>query len=52
MTNIEYTQYHQLMKVIDWFMFDLLVLGYVEDPDTGLSFRLPGGQEWSIYIEV
>ena len=40
------------MDVIAWFFFDLLVLGYVEDPDTGLSFRIPGGLEWAVYIEV
>lgn len=40
------------MDVIGWFFFDLLVLGYVEDPDSGLSFRIPGGLHWAIYIEV
>ena len=40
------------MEVIGWFFFDLLILGYVEDPVTGNSFRIPGGLEWAIYIEV
>ena len=40
------------MEVIGWFFFDLLILGYVEDPTTGISFRIPGGLEWAIYIEV
>ena len=42
----------ELMDTIGWFFFNFLVLGYVEDPSTGASFRLPGGQEWAIYIEV
>ena len=40
------------MEVIGWFFFDLLILGYVEDPATGKSFRIPGGLEWAIYVEV
>ena len=40
------------MEVIGWFFFDLLMLGYVEDFKTGLSFRIPGGQAWAIYVEV
>ena len=41
-----------MIEVIGWFFFDLLILGYVEDRDTGLSFRLPGGLDWVIYVEV
>ena len=41
-----------LVETISWFFFDLLVLGYVEDTNTGASFRIPGGLEWAIYIEV
>ena len=44
--------YRRLIEVIGWFFFDLLILGYVEDRDTGLSFRLPGGLDWAIYVEV
>ena len=44
--------YCQLLEVIGWFFFDLLILGYVEDKDTGLSFRLPGELEWFVYVEV
>ena len=40
------------MDSINWFFFDFLILGYVEDPLTGNSFRFPGGLEWSIYVEV
>ncbi|KAL5466954.1 hypothetical protein EMCRGX_G031118 [Ephydatia muelleri] len=48
----EHTLYRRLIEVIGWFFFDLLILGYVEDRDTGLSFRLPGGLDWAIYVEV
>ena len=48
----EHTLYRRLIEVIGWFFFDLLILGYVEDRDTGLSFRLPGGLDWVIYVEV
>ena len=48
----ERERYHQLMDVIGWFFFDLFILGYVEDPNTGKSFRLPGGLKWAVYIEV
>ena len=40
------------MKVINWFFFDLLILGYVEDCKSGLSFRMPRGLTWLVYIEV
>lgn len=42
----------KLIETISWFFFDFLVLGYVEDTNTGASFRLPGGLEWAVYIEV
>jgi hypothetical protein len=48
----ERERYRQLMDVIGWFFFDLFILGYVEDPNTGKSFRLPGGLKWAVYIEV
>ena len=48
----ERCRYRELVELIGWFFFDLFVLGYVEDPNTGLSFRLPGGLQWAIYIEV
>ena len=44
--------YQELWETISWFFFDLLILGYVEDPVTGNSFHIPGGMEWSVYIEV
>ena len=52
MDDSECERYQQLMEVIGWFFFDLLILGYVEDQDTGRSFRIPGGLQWAIYIEV
>ena len=50
--DIERQRYSELVEVIGWFFFDFFILGYVEDPETGLSFRFPGGLAWSIYIEV
>ena len=50
-TDSQY-QYYQLMDSINWFFFDFLILGYVEDPVTGHGFRFPGGLEWSVYVEV
>ena len=44
--------YQQLLQTVDWFFFDLFLLGYVEDPATGQSFRFPGGMAWAVYIEV
>lgn len=51
-TNRRSPTYSALMKSISWFFFDLLILGYVEDRKSGLSFRIPRAQLWSIYIEV
>lgn len=51
-TESEKCCYQELMKVIGWFFFDLLILGYVEDKSTGLTFRLPRGLDWAIYVEV
>ena len=47
-----YDQYMELMEITGWFFFNLLILGYVEDRGTGLSFCIPGGLQWAIYIEV
>ena len=52
MEEEEKDKYHLLKEDIGWFFFDLLILGYVEDPDTGKSFRFPGGLHWAVYIEV
>lgn len=41
-----------LFSEIHWFFFFLFVVGYIEDQSTGLSFRLPGGLQWSVYVEV
>lgn len=37
---------------IGWFFFDLLLLGYVEDASTGMSFCSIDDRELEIYIEV
>ena len=52
MDKREFKRHQELIEVIGWFFFDLLILGYVEDHVTGKSFRIPGGLEWAIYIEV
>ena len=52
MDESERVRYRELMEVIGWFFFDLLVLGYVEDSNTGQSFRIPGSLAWAIYVEV
>jgi len=48
----ERKHYLQLIESINWFFFDLFILGYVEDPVTGQSFRFPGGLRIAIYVEV
>ena len=52
MDKSEDFNYKELMKVVGWFLFNLLLLGCVEDPITGLSFSIPGGMGWRIYVEV
>ena len=52
MDDIEQARHHRLTEVIGWFFFDLLMLGYVEDSDTGLSFHIPRALAWAIYVEV
>lgn len=42
----------ELFDTLGWFFFDFLLLGYVEDPHTGLSFRMPPGFSWNLYLEV
>ena len=44
--------YHELMSKVGWFFFDLLVLGYVEDPSSGKSFHFPANHSWKLFIEV
>ena len=48
----EQEKYKTLISKIGWFFFDLFLFTYVEDYDTGLSFQIPGGLDWSIFIEV
>ena len=38
--------------MLAWFFCKLLLFGYVEDLDTGMAFRLPGGLQWKIFVEV
>lgn len=40
------------MNTLAWFFFKLLVFEYIEDPATGMAFRLPGGHCWKIVVEV
>ena len=48
----ERLNYTKLIETIGWFFSDLFILGYVEDPVTGNSFRFPGGMQWAVYVEV
>ena len=48
----EQLKYKKLMNTLAWFFFKLLVFEYVEDSETGMVFRLPGGHQWRIFIEV
>ena len=45
-------KYEKLMNTLAWFFFRLLVFEYIEDSETGMAFRLSGGQQWKIFIEV
>ena len=51
-TPEEQMKYGKLMNTLAWFFFRLLVFEYIEDSETGMAFRLPGGQQWKIFIEV
>ena len=44
--------YKTLLQMIEWFFFDLLILGYVEDRNSGMSFHLPVNLQWTVYVEV
>ena len=48
----ERKQFTQLMDKIGWFIFDLFILGYVHDSHTGMTFAVPKGVNWKVYIEV
>ena len=41
-----------LVDTLNWFFFELFVFNYVEDVQTGLSYRLPLDQSLSVYVEV
>jgi len=51
-TPEEESKYAKLMNTLAWFFFKLFVFGYVEDLETGMAFRFPGGFTWRIFIEV
>ena len=36
------------MNTIGWFMFDLLVMGRIQDQCTGASFSVPISESWKI----
>ena len=42
----------KLMNTLAWFFFKLLIFEYMEDLETGITFRLPGGYHWKIFVEV
>ena len=44
--------YHRIMAEVQWFLLDLFFLGYVEDPSSGLSFKMPSELNWACYFEV
>ena len=44
--------YRILVTRLQCFLFDLFFLGYVEDPQSGLSFSMPKGLKWHVYVEV
>ena len=48
----ETTQYHSLMIEVFWFLFSLVGMGFVEDVETGESFRVTGCADWRLFIEV
>lgn len=50
--DCEREHYHSLLEEVGWFFFDFLLLRYVEDRNSGLSFHLPGGLFWFLYAEV
>lgn len=45
-------EFKVLMDKIGWFMFELLVLGYIQDQHTGVSFSAPRIEKWKVFIEV
>ena len=56
MDQEERDKFKSLMKAVGWFLFDLLILGYVEDSQTGDSFGMPRNantcKTWKIFVEV
>ena len=48
----EVKEYNDLMTEVFWFLFSLIGLGFVEDVETGESFRLSGSSELRFFIEV
>ena len=48
----DYLEYMELIRRVNWFFFDLLVLNNVSDSSSPLIFRTPSGMSWRLYIEV
>ena len=48
----DHLEYMELMRRVNWFFFDLLVLNYISDSTSALIFRIPAGYQWRLYIEV
>jgi hypothetical protein len=48
----EQEEFDHWVEQTSWFFFQLLVMGYVEDIESGESFHLPTGLGWKIFVEV
>ena len=48
----EQKEYASRIDILNWFFFELLLIGYVEDSDTGLCFHFPEDLKWTVYIEA
>ena len=44
--------YTKWVETVSWFFVELLLLGYVEDPESGESFQMPIGLNWVVFVEV
>eukprot|EP00118_Oscarella_pearsei_P023946 m.294339 g.294339 ORF g.294339 m.294339 type:complete len:5643 (+) comp40744_c0_seq7:98-17026(+) len=51
-TSDDVAQYRSLMAEVFWFLFSLIGMGFVEDVETGESFRLSASLQWHIFVEV
>lgn len=51
-SEVDKQLYQSIMAEVQWFLLDLFFLGYVEDPSSGLSFKMPSELNWECYFEV